>query len=562
MKKYIYTLAFSGLFLLSSCFDNNFIDADSNRLTINEALNHQTSAEDMLYATYNIFTMYNFMSQSWIYASTIPSDNAQAGRFEVDVDANVFDQIGSIGAANTPALNATWKAHYLGIRRANEALERIPNLGHLNEEKIIAEVRFLRALMYFRLSQLFGGVPLVTKVLDPKSVDDTVLGNTKRTRKEVYEFILDELEAIKEILPRTTDYTPEQQGRVSKGAVLGLLAKVYMYAASYQGDGHPVQIEGEINGNTAAENWSLCNARADEVKALGYTLDEDYKQLGGTYDPIGGRGDEGPFIIPTVAWHVRAENNVESIFEVQGNKGIETTANLNGAVASYSNLAGQANVQATAMPLEALVKEYDDAGEGDNVYDRRLYSTFYAKESVADSLRVFDKDRGFIDEEFSYDYASSKGYVATINQTEPGGFRGANGNKNIRILRYAEILLIKAEAANELDKTAEALAALNEVIARSYGNEDQNVSGLTQEEIRDRVWKERRLELAFEHDRWFDLGRQGRRKSVINASLKERDLGETYDDTKHEVYPIPYDQIQASKHPVTGEILLEQNPGY
>ena len=101
-------------------------------------------------------------------------------------------------------------------------------------------------------------------------------------------------------------------------------------------------------------------------------------------------------------------------------------------------------------------------------------------------------------------------------------------------LRYAEVLLIKAEAANELGKTSEALDALNQVRKRA---KLANITETDQTKLREIIWHERRLELAMEHDRWFDLNRTGQ------AGVAMRAAGKPYVDGKHNLFPIPNDQL-------------------
>jgi hypothetical protein len=122
-----------------------------------------------------------------------------------------------------------------------------------------------------------------------------------------------------------------------------------------------------------------------------------------------------------------------------------------------------------------------------------------------------------------------------------------NSNKNLRILRYGEVLLIKAEAENELGNTAPAQAALNQIRNRAGL---PNTTAATQTELRNAIYKERRVEMAFEHDRMFDLQRTGRAGQVLRA------LGKPYIDGKHELFPIPQHEIDLSN----GKLL--QNNGY
>ena len=121
-----------------------------------------------------------------------------------------------------------------------------------------------------------------------------------------------------------------------------------------------------------------------------------------------------------------------------------------------------------------------------------------------------------------------------------------DGDKNIRVLRLAEIYLIRAEAANELGNSAVAVSSLNMVRNRVSL---ASVTNTNQADVRLAIWKERRLELAFEHDRWFDLNRTGQAEAAMTAN------GKTYVTGRHELFPIPNDQrIQTPE--------MTQNPGY
>ena len=120
-------------------------------------------------------------------------------------------------------------------------------------------------------------------------------------------------------------------------------------------------------------------------------------------------------------------------------------------------------------------------------------------------------------------------------------------NKNLRIFRYGEILLIKAEAENELNDTTAAKEALNQLRTRAGL---LPINAISQAAMRNTIYKERRVEMAFEHDRMFDLRRTGRAASVLQA------LGMPYTSPKNDLFPIPQNQINKSQNRIT------QNTGY
>jgi hypothetical protein len=142
-------------------------------------------------------------------------------------------------------------------------------------------------------------------------------------------------------------------------------------------------------------------------------------------------------------------------------------------------------------------------------------------------------------------YYNYKSYVSKVQETFNGN--DWESNKNLRVLRLGEIYLIKAEAENELGNTIPARDALNVIRNRAGLG---NTTASTQPALRDAIWKERRVEMAFEHDRMFDLRRTGRAGVVLRAH------GKPYVDGKHDLFPIPQRQIDLSGG------RLVQNNGY
>ncbi|MDZ4807429.1 MAG: RagB/SusD family nutrient uptake outer membrane protein, partial [Bacteroidota bacterium] len=138
-------------------------------------------------------------------------------------------------------------------------------------------------------------------------------------------------------------------------------------------------------------------------------------------------------------------------------------------------------------------------------------------------------------------------YKAYVSRTAETFFDRGQSNKNLRVSRYGEILLIKAEAENELNDTTASKNALN-LIRQRAGLPP--VNAISQASLRNKIYKERRVEMAFEHDRMFDLRRTGRAAAVLQA------LGKPYLSPKHNLFPIPQRQIDLSGNKII------QNPGY
>ncbi|ASK29860.1 RagB/SusD family nutrient uptake outer membrane protein [Chryseobacterium sp. T16E-39] len=225
-------------------------------------------------------------------------------------------------------------------------------------------------------------------------------------------------------------------------------------------------------------------------------------------------------------YKVSGENNGESIFEIQGSGGTSGKA-----IQQYSQVQGARGTTGWgwgfATPTQGLYDAYSTT-------DTRRDATIIHKDmTLYDGYHVGPN----VENKF-YNY---KAYSSNYRDQ-------ASTDTNIRYLRYAEILLIKAEAMNELGQTSAAIPFLNQVRTRASV---ANTTASSQADVRNAIWKERRLELAFEHDRWFDLVRTGQAQAAMAA-----DGGKVFQIGKHEVFPLPQEFISESGG------LSAQNPGY
>ncbi|KGO94961.1 RagB/SusD family nutrient uptake outer membrane protein [Flavobacterium subsaxonicum] len=301
-------------------------------------------------------------------------------------------------------------------------------------------------------------------------------------KADVYAYIeADLLDAIDK-LPLKSDYTSANLGRATKGAAQALLAKVYMYE----------------------QKWQQSYDMATTVISSGqYGLESDY----------------------AVLWRASSENGTESIFEVQARG--EVVAH---GVQQYSETQGARGTSGWGWgfntPSQNLLDAYN--AEGDVV--RRDATIIFAGETLWDGREVSASVENPMYNEKAYSSANAG---------------AGDGDKNIRVLRLAEIYLIQAEAANALGNDATALASLN--LVRERVNLPAATGGGT--DLRNLIWKERRLELAFEHDRWFDLVRTGQAQAAMAAA------GKTFIVGTQELFPIPYNQLIQTPE-------MTQNPGY
>jgi len=493
------------LSIIISCNDTKFIDVAPNSLTPEDALNIEGAGDKIVIAIYDELQKYRTMALPWIVLTTVIADNCEEGGKRLNTDINRINEIENISSSEN-LLNALWAGHFFGISKANRAITLLPIITTLEQEEInvlIGESKFLRALFYFRLVNLYGGVPLIDHVIDPSDSDDKLLANTRVSKEKIYDFIIADLTAAATVLPLKSERSSSELGRATKGAALGLLAKVNMYLASEQ---------------NSMTHWQKVMNLTDEIGTMGYALNYD------TFQYL-----KGPSILSTISWLETAENNEESLFEVQGRAETERDA-----IKSYANIQNS-----RGNYIGEPNQEFYDAFESG---DLRLLSSITKKgDRNWDGSKVSNARKNTL-----YNH---KAYVSSNKDLNTYEVH-PESNKNVRILRYADILLIRAEAANELDQPSIALDIINNGIRDRAGLSPLPASIASKEEIRMAIWKERRIELAFEHDRWFDIGRQGRKGDVMRAN------GKNFTDGKHDLLPIPLTQILLSGN------VLEQNPGY
>ncbi|WP_339711522.1 RagB/SusD family nutrient uptake outer membrane protein [uncultured Kriegella sp.] len=396
--------------------------------------------------------------------------------------------------------NSFWNEYYTGISRANLAIEKIPeiNMDETEKQNYLAEARFFRAYYYFGLVRMFGNIPIITSSVDLTSEQ---LYPEQAPAEAVYDLIVSDLiEAENSTLPWN-----DPAGRVSMGAVKTLLADVYLTMAGY-----PLQ---------KTENYSLAAAKAKEVIDSGaFRLFDTYYEL---HDPA--TKNTGEFIFMTqFAANIQSGNWQPGILPY--NLGISAYSAQTGGIFSTHEFA-------------------DSYEEGDKRADEKeFYFTSYSLE--ADRNDSINLGAPYIFKLFD---------VAAHEES-------AQSDLNWPIYRYADVLLMYAEALNEANSapTTEAYAAVNQIRQRA---ELADLSGLTQDTFRDAVRIERIHELSFENKTWFDMARW-RKAYNPETNLLEDFVGHNYSYlpnkalTERELlFPIPTAEMQNNPN-------LVQNTGY
>jgi len=486
MKKLIFTLAtIATLAVLPSC--EKFLNVDPPYAQ--DAENFFQTPEDYERA---LVGAYDLLQSSFLtlWIGEIASDNAIAGGESVNDSKGLHDIDNMTHGGVNVELRNVLRWNYTGITRANYILEHKDNIDFPRKAHILAEAKFLRAYYYFELVKYFGDVPLI---IDKRIGIEEARTIPRAPKAEVYAQIEADLVAAAAVLTPVA----AQKGRATRGAAKALLGKVYLYQ----------------------NKFTEAAAIFDEIIDSGqYSLYPDYSQL----------------------FSVAAENNSETIFDV------EYTGLEGGSYGCLICLEGNA-----AVGFQGI-RQYTGPVYGDgnsyNLPTPELYAAF----SPIDPRRaatVLDIE-AFI--------AAQTNPASITYAIGAGGHTGYYNNKyikkqgeiglpdndltspvNYRVLRYADVLLMAAEAHYQLGNPSRATALVNQIRQRA------GIPGASVNSI-EKVYNERRLELSGEGLRFFDLVRTGQAAQYIPGFV----VG------KHEVFPIPQVEIDLAGG------TWSQNPGY
>ena len=488
MKKSIHILlmfAVALLMMVTAC-RKKFLEEPVRNQTPTDFFSNPDAPAQLVTAVYNQLYEWQQHSFSWIGVTSIADDDAEKGSDPGDTGTDK-DQLDKYTfTSSSLSFNDIWESNFKGIARANQALYYLPQFTNISDgqrARYIAEVKFLRAYYYWNLVRCFGGVPKVTKNIETQ--EDIANANVRASAEEIYSFIRQDLTDAMSVLPAS--YGADDLGRPTRGAAMGLLAKVALYQ----------------------KDWAIAKNTSNQLITSGtYSLVNDYSSI----------------------WKESGEFNSESLWEVNG-KGTDPNKGLTGYFVVQAPRGAGGLGWGFNTPSQKLVDAYE-------VGDVRKDATI-----IFSGQTLWD---GFVTNPAApnarYNY---KCYISKTMETFNGNDNETN--KNLRVVRLGEIYLIHAEAAIELGDTASARASLN-IIRNRAGL--ANTTAVSATELKEAIYKERRVEMAMEHDRMFDLRRTGRAGTVLRAA------GIPFVDGKHELYPIPQRQIDLSGGKLT------QNPNY
>jgi len=481
MKTVYLTLLLSTGIFLSSCSED-FLDLKpKTQLSVDDYYKTAEQFESAVNGAYSSLQKTNLYG-NWYVLSEIPSDNTSNQLSGSVTDQDEFDKY-YIRSTNPFTANF-WNSSYMAINRINTVLDRIDGIeiDKSVSDRYKLECKFLRGLLYFNLVRVFGDVPLV---LNEISISDSY-AVLRESKDKVYSQIISDLSAA-EALPGS--YAEDvNKGRATSGAAKALLGKVYLTMKNYK------DAETKLAEVIASNKYSLLENTAGSLNVNGYAA----------------------------VFNASNHNNSESVFDVQFKKGGF------GEGSNFPNSFAPENSGTNVVPLGTT--------GGNNLPGADIINAY----ETGDLRKDFSVASGYYDSRKNGAWVESK-YIKKYFDTP---YKDGDANNNFPVIRYADVLLMYSEALNQNGKTAEACNYLNKVRRRGFGYQTTEASPVdinttSKDVFFLKVEQERRVELAFEGQRWFDLIRTDRAVEVMTS--KGYKLNAT-----NLICPIPQKQIDVN----------------
>lgn len=500
MKKYIYILLIPVMFSCKKQLEEKVYSS----ITPENFYNNSADALAAVYGVYNSINRSPFSDwDTHLYSMVFMPSEYVVSRVPFRKVYSNFTYGTSDGALTT-----VWQQAYVTINRANAVIDRVPAIANMSDalkKQYVAEAKFIRALTYFNLVRLYGGVPL--RVHETTNLADVNMARS--TASQVYDLIISDLQTGETDLPDKRP--PSETGRVNNAAASGLLGKVYLTMA-----GSPLN---------QADKMALARDKfkyiMDNKARWGVDLLPNYKDI----------------------FSLTNENNKELMFSIQN-----------------SHATGQGSVLAFfSAPINSTFATSN--GQYHYGFTLNFWNLFAPTDTIRRNVTMVFSYTDVQGRSITYNKPNPYGYIEP-NGIALGKFQDATGaptNVNhandVPVLRYADILLMFAEAENELNgPTAAAYDAINQVRTRA---KTTLLAGLTQTSFRAAVRQERMFELAGELTEFFDIQRWGTLQQTITTDPEAIKAGTAY-NPKFNLYPIPRAEIDAN--PKIGQ--ANQNPGW
>lgn len=589
MKKSQYAIILLAIFLLNSCYDLDRYPQD--RLSSETFYKTDEQAKESIMGVYSALKFGYAFGIYW--ANDVASDIA----FGYDDNVGMQSIIQNSFTSHTGHVIARWTHTYDCIRRANTVIGKISASTSISSDvrkQVVAEAKFLRALLYFHLTNYFGGVPIYDEKVDYDK-DYMNLQSARSSLDDVRKFIISDLTDAIADLPVKWD--TDDYGRATKGAAYALRGKVYLYEKDYKKAA--VDFEEIVKDlHNMGYGYSLYPNYADLFKPKGHDSDEmifsihNYVDTGFNLGMPFGKyvGNPTTFgagwnnVLPSVALADSYELKNGKKFNWDDffpgyNEGVVSNDTVRTHQIGREFYTAKLTTDKTAIAKYPIF--YEKLKEMYDQRDPRMAETLILPYSiykggfptVRDYTLVYaegaNRNNGFCTvNRYAYPYFLylfrkfvSEGDMDGMLQV--GRDDRDNTPINFPVIRYADVLLMLAECDNELGKFDEAVSYINMVRVRScmpiINNGDSWMEARDKSAVFERIKHERAVELALEGHRYLDLRRWGLLKSTLTGPVKDIIGNVIYDRQPFTdnllLWPIPQNAINANPN-------LIQNPGW
>ncbi len=499
MKKIVYIIFISFLFIGFGCDEGEFLlQNPEDQLTTESFFRDIDDAEAALASVYAQIgaadrwdvTEVNFVVEH--FRSDLCKPGPDSWNYPDWASLSTFSN-----TTGNSRVTIYWEDAYRGIFHANQVMEKV---GAMSDDKIkpeertriVAEAQFLRGFLHFRLLNNFEQIIIRDKA--PAGEDDLSKGLS--AREEVWAFIVSDLATAAQNLP--VSYDSENIGRATKGAATAYLGKAYLYQ----------------------EKWAEAEAEFEKLVVDGIG---DYDLVNDFLSNFDGSN----------------ENNGESVFEIQYSAIRSNGRHIGhvlGKFTSPSELGGWGNIEAAAKLLDVMKTEGQTATTGK--YDTRLYKTLFFNDPDVD---VFGSSYTDVFGAASERLIFRKFMLSDRPESDNDPWYSS---QNVPVMRFADVLLMYAEALNENGKTADAKTMVDRV--RERADMPSLETGLSREAMREKIKHERAVELAYEGHRFFDLRRWGETELTNAMQNSGKEGASNFSYANHAFFPIPESEVNTN----------------
>ncbi|MDX1942934.1 MAG: RagB/SusD family nutrient uptake outer membrane protein [Saprospiraceae bacterium] len=515
MKKIIFLTFILTIGFVLSCNEEDLDKINPNGVTLDTYFNNDAELIAGVNSVYAVAQSWSLVSREWFFTHDLRGDEMATGGGQLETPRNQL-LIGVNDPGNSVS-GAVWTGWFRVIHRANIVIESgaaaKPDISEGIRTRVVGEAKFLRAWAYYELGTLWGGVPLYTEYV--KSVEGS---KPRASLQEVYSQVINDLKAAEGALPAS--YSSADLGRATKAAAQMLLARTYLQLGDYN--------------NAKTELQKIVNSGL-------YQIVDNYLDL---------TNEEGEF-------------NKESIFEIvyapSGGAFNWGSADGDGAGVQEETVRTQeysAVGWRNLIPSNKILNDYERTSKGDAKDDPRYDMSYWKpgdKFNNGNSVLTDDRVQGNASTIDGQTIKVSWRKYSVLYKLD-NGF--AQSGINMRIMRYADVLLLLAECENELGNSAAAIALMNQVRARASVNmppyPTANYPCNSKDEVFRAIQHERYVELAAEQVRNFDILRWRKNKKLKSEPISY------FVANKHELLPIPQSEID--NNPNIEQ--KDQNPGY